>query len=161
MNKLATKKNCATSPEVRKCREANYIRLLPRTKLANRFKLPSEINPNHVYGIQGVRDIPMESIMTQAYANEWIEMNRYLKSIHPEPFGYVPPSMVVQPTHASLLRVEAAKKLRRKSVTKERFTMKKFQNVPKRIDNKNTTSLLRDHPEFFYNGRDRKWLDVA
>ncbi|KAL3679579.1 hypothetical protein R1sor_022535 [Riccia sorocarpa] len=157
MNKLATKKNCATSPEVRRCREMNYIRLLPRTKLANRFKLPSEIDPNHTYGIQGVRDIPMESIMTNAYANDWIDMNNYLKSLHPEPFGYVTPSMEVQPTKASLLRADAAQKMKSKPVTKERFVMKKFQNVPKRVDDENTTALLRDHPEFFWNGRDRQW----
>lgn len=31
-------RNCATSPEVRKCREANYIRLLPRTKLVSKTR---------------------------------------------------------------------------------------------------------------------------
>ncbi|KAL2609943.1 hypothetical protein R1flu_028516 [Riccia fluitans] len=99
----------------------------------------------------------MVNIMTNAYANDRFDMNNYLKSIHPEPFGYITPSMEVQPTKASLLRVEAAKKMKSKPVIKERFIMKKFQNVPKRIDDENLTALLRDHPEFFWNGRDRKW----
>ncbi|CAM6101838.1 unnamed protein product [Calypogeia fissa] len=54
MNKIAALKNCVTSPDVRKCRDENYVRMLPRTKLANRFKLPSEIDPSYTYGAENV-----------------------------------------------------------------------------------------------------------
>jgi hypothetical protein len=90
--------------------------------------------------------LPFEKLIAGGFQDEWIEMNAYFKSKHPERYREAPNRMEVISNRANDLFYRVTRMRLNRPPPKKRFILSKFQNVPKRIDNENKTPLNRGPP---------------
>eukprot|EP01018_Ginkgo_biloba_P011152 Gb_12415 [translate_table: standard] len=154
MNKAATMSNCVKASDQRQFREENRIPLhvkrlpLPECGCVQKKtpNLPSDKNPDFVYGRPVQREEPITNIVKQAYANDWIKMNM----AHQHEFGKetLPGCrrLTAKTTKSTELyaRTQQEKTIVESQPPSERFILSKFKNIPSKIDNIQTTPLQRD-----------------
>ncbi|KAI5073263.1 hypothetical protein GOP47_0011276 [Adiantum capillus-veneris] len=77
MNKLAAIWHVPKACQQRAFRKKNLVRLhiSRRVGKSPSTKLPSEIDPQYIYGRPGEQDEDMWKVMQHGYANEWMKMN--------------------------------------------------------------------------------------
>lgn len=92
------------------------------------------------------RHLPFEKLIAGGFQDEWIKMNEYFKSKHPEKYTEAPNRMEVMSNRANDLFYRVTRSRLNRPPPKKRFILSKFQNVPKRIDNENKTPLNRGPP---------------
>ncbi|GAQ79831.1 hypothetical protein KFL_000390210 [Klebsormidium nitens] len=153
MNLASIKSECTTASETRIFRETHDIRIKQGspTKTRREPLIPSDYNPEHVYGRSTlVRtyaekqwlscDTPIKKLIQNDYGDEWIRMNEARQEELNRQHEKVPPKT----TRAALGHASKAKLVAEQQQPKERFVLSKFKNVPTKIDNKQTLPLQRD-----------------
>jgi hypothetical protein len=98
------------------------------------------------------RDEPFAHLLHGAYQNEWIDMNNYFKSKHPENFCLEIPKFTRTSTKGVDLYYQANRKKFHPKPNKERFILTRFKNVARRVDNYNNTPLKREGPYHVFYG---------
>eukprot|EP00899_Mesostigma_viride_P005009 jgi/Mesvir1/14509/Mv05208-RA.1 len=156
MNATAVKQGAVTAAEQKTFRQTHDIRVTRKvgeSQKAKKDALPSDHDPDFVYGrpsnarlpeelrITGEHGVPIGHLIQGAYADEW------KKSVEARQDELKPKKTAVvgSPTKSSILHATAAmQKLSPADKDKEAFKMKKFQNVPPKVDTKQTIPLKRD-----------------
>ncbi|KAG0631442.1 hypothetical protein M758_1G253700 [Ceratodon purpureus] len=146
MNKAAAIHHYCRSNEQRAARERFYYHLQPKNQLNTKWKLPSDNNPNHRYGLSHPSDVNFSMLVGNGYGDEWIDMNQYFASKYPERYTEAPSRMEVITNKATEMSKHFIRSRINRPPPKKRFILSRFQNVPKRIDNENQTPLNRSPP---------------
>lgn len=147
MNKAAAIHHYCKANEQRTARERFFCHIQPKKVLNTTWKLPSDNNPNHRYGISHPGDGNFETLIAGGYQDDWVDMNEYFKSRYPEKHAEAPRRMEVITNKTFELSKDFIRdKFHSQAPPKKRFILSRFQNVPKRIDNYNYTELNRAPP---------------
>ncbi|MCO5572126.1 hypothetical protein L7F22_025877 [Adiantum nelumboides] len=108
-------------------------------------KLPSEIDPNYIYGRPGEQDEQMWKVMQHGFADEWIKLNLDHQHEFLQPYkSGKPRSCKELPWTCKATAIYFRNNPEFKPICKAPFKLSRFKNVPKKIDNYNPTPLIRD-----------------
>lgn len=156
MNKLAAINNYCRSNEQRAARERFAIKIKPKHTLNTNWRLPSDANPNHRYGLSFPFDGDFNTLIGGGYQDEWIEMNEYFKSKYPDRYMESTAHLeIINDNKATKLQQQFVKNKLHPPPPKQRFILSRFQNVKKKIDNHNPIPLNRDPPYHKFYGMSR------
>nr|PNR55182.1 hypothetical protein PHYPA_006077 [Physcomitrium patens] len=173
MNKLAAINNYCRSNEQRAARERFAIKIKPKHTLNTNWRLPSDANPNHRYGLsfplyvillthhkEEKMSMPCDgdfnTLIGGGYQDEWIEMNEYFKSKYPDRYMESTAHLeIINDNKATKLQQQFVKNKLHPPPPKQRFILSRFQNVKKKIDNHNPIPLNRDPPYHKFYGMSR------
>ncbi|KAH7441511.1 hypothetical protein KP509_03G041200 [Ceratopteris richardii] len=148
MNKLAAIRHVSRACQQRPFRKKHLIRLhiSRRVGKSPSAKLPSEIDPNYIYGRPGEQDEEMWKVMQHGYGDEWIRMNMEHQHRFPKPFKTKKPSSCKDLFWTTKVKAIYYKNCPayNEQPQKVPFKISRFKNVPKRIDNYNPIPLKRD-----------------
>ncbi|MCO5577193.1 hypothetical protein L7F22_031017 [Adiantum nelumboides] len=147
MNKLAAIRHVPKACQQRAFRKEHLIRLhiSRRVGKSPSAKLPSEIDPNYIYGRPGEQDEQMWKVMQHGFADEWIKLNLDHQHEFLQPYKTGKPRSCKElPWTCKATAIYFRNNPESKPICKAPFKLSRFKNVPKKIDNYNPTPLQRD-----------------
>ncbi|KAG0621101.1 hypothetical protein M758_4G269200 [Ceratodon purpureus] len=152
MNKIAAINHYTKSYEQRAARERFYFHIKPKHTLNTKWRLPSDKNPNHRYGLSIPGEGGFAQLIGGAYQDEWIEMNEYFKSKYPDKFTEPPARNEIISNRATDMQQQVVRNRLHPLPPKPRFILSRFKNVSKKIDMVNNTPLKRTGPFHTFYG---------
>lgn len=131
LNKKSIQNKVVTPHEVYEFRKTHDIRIQCKGVTKKEYKLPSDKDANHVYGVKTVYGESAKELIRNSYANEWVKEQEKLMvqrmEMEQKKKKESKRDVIVQ----SLKNVK--KKPRQQQQEKQEFKMKKFLKVQPRV----------------------------